>query len=91
MTPKEKAEELLRIFYNQMGMPLDCEWNDDCYNKFKDRNGLAKSCALIAVDEIIKVCPYIDLKVRETEDQLSAFDFQFVSYWQEVKQKIEKL
>ena len=41
----------------------------------------AKECALIVIDETIKVC----------EDQLSAFDFKFVSYWQEVKQEIEKL
>jgi len=76
MNPKEKAEDLFRIFYNQMGMPLDCEWNDDCYNKFKDRNGLAKACALIAVDEIL----------------LNGFIPQLVyNYWQEVKQEIEKL
>jgi hypothetical protein len=77
MTPKEKALELVDKFAS----PLDV---------FKI-NINSKRCALIAVDEIIKVCPYIDLKVRETEDQLSAFDFQFVSYWQEVKQEIEKL
>jgi len=75
-TAKEKAEDLFRIFYNQMGMPLDCEWNDDCYNKFKDRNGLAKACALIAVDEIL----------------LNGFNPQLpYNYWQEVKQEIEKL
>ena len=78
MNPEEKAEELLRIFYNQMGMPLDCEWNNDCYNKFKDRNGLAKACALIAVDEIIK------LPIALGVDAL-------ISYWEEVKQEIEKL
>jgi len=66
----------------------------DLFDKFCSITGLfteAKQCALIAVDEIIRVCPYFDLKIRETEDQLSAFDFQFVSYWQEVKTEIEKL
>jgi|LakMenE01Jun11ns_1017448.scaffolds.fasta_scaffold9644618_3 hypothetical protein len=84
MSAKEKAEELLRIFYNQMGMPLDCEWNDDCYNKFKDRNGLAKTCALIAVDEILDV--WKNQQPRRFEEWLGIFQ-----YWQEVKQEIEKL
>jgi len=84
MNPEEKAEELLRIFYNQMGMPLDCEWNDDCYNKFKDRNGLAKACALIAIDEIL------DSYQKETKHGYIISN-QIVPYWQEVKQEIEKL
>jgi len=87
MSAKEKAEELFRVFYNQMGMPLDCEWNDDCYNKFKDRNGLAKACALIAVDEIIKS------NYKNTLNDL-AYRFTIIEldeYWQEVKQEIEKL
>jgi hypothetical protein len=83
MTPKEKAEELFRVFYNQMGMPLDCEWNDDCYNKFKDRNGLAKACALVAVDEILDV--WENQQPRRFEEWLEIFQ-----YWQEVKQEIEK-
>ena len=77
MTPKEKAIELYKKFKNEFPVLA--------------ANVKAKQCALIAVDEIIRVCPYFDLKIRETEDQLSAFDFQFVSYWQEVKTEIEKL
>jgi hypothetical protein len=84
MIAKEKAEELLRIFYNQMGMPLDCEWNDGCYNKFKDRNGLAKTCALIAVDEIIEAIIQYSYAIGYG---LKSQDM----YWQEVKQEIEKL
>jgi hypothetical protein len=84
MTPKEKAKELVDNFIDKMF------YLRDGYNAM-EVFATAKQCALIAVDEIIKVCPYIDLKVRETEDQLSAFDFQFVSYWKEVKQEIEKL
>lgn len=86
MTPKEKAEELLNKYINS-SVVID-EKNKYFHPKPYD---LAKQCALIAVDEIIRVCPYFDLKIRETEDQLSAFDFQFVSYWQEVKTEIEKL
>lgn len=85
MSAKEKAEELFRVFYNQMGMPLDCEWNDDCYNKFKDRNGLAKACALIAVDEIL------DNMMLYQENFDAGRPIHHKSYWQEVKQEIEKL
>ena len=75
MTPKEKAKQLVNEF-SVVGL--------------QQRNeGI--TCALISVDEIIRVCPYFDSKIRETDDQLSAFDFQFVSYWNEVKQEIEKL
>jgi hypothetical protein len=86
MSAKEKAEELFRVFYNQMGMPLDCEWNDDCYNKFKDRNGLAKACALIAVDEIINECYNWAGGPDNMDWEKKRWD-----YWQQVKQEIEKL
>ena len=91
MTPKEKAKELVE----KMMLYSYDKIENEIYPKYivdnKIKKELAKQCALIAVNEIINVCPYIDLKIRETEDQLSAFDFQFVSYWQEVKQEIEKL
>jgi hypothetical protein len=67
MTPKEKAKYLVSRFIESDNMIFNIEG--------------AKECALIVIDETIKVC----------EDQLSAFDFKFVSYWQEVKQEIEKL
>lgn len=51
----------------------------------------AKLSALFAVDEILQVCPYFDSKIRENEEQLCAFEFQFVSYWEEVKTEIQKL
>jgi hypothetical protein len=87
MNPKEKAEELLRIFYNQMGMPLDCEWNDGCYNKFKDRNGLAKACALIAVDEIFE---FMKMDDDHHEDAHFA-NSHWVHYLVAVKEEIKKL
>lgn len=90
-TPKEKAKELLEkmnvIHYTKLGgknsesKGLPVSMHDD----------QIKHCALIAVDEISRVCPYIDSKVRDTEDQLAAFNFQFVSYWDKVKQEILKL
>lgn len=76
MIPKEKAKEL----YNKMWAVEDSMSRND-----------AKQCVLIAIDEIKKVCPFFDAKIRETEDQLSAFDFQFVSYWQEVETETKKL
>jgi hypothetical protein len=83
-TPTEKALEIANKMYN--GSVFDKTKAEHLQEIIR-----AKEVALFAVDEIIKVCPYIDLKIRETEDQLSAFDFQFVSYWQEVKNEIEKL
>ena len=97
MNPKEKAEELLRIIYNQMGMPLDCEWKDDCYNKFKDRNGLAKACALIVVDEILRSEPRSPSNV-DWDDVGGTHQYYYEAqreeadkYWQEVKEEIKKL
>ena len=55
MTPKEKAEELVDKFYRIIKHPeLDC-WED------------AKECALIAVDEIIKLVDSIYWQEVKTE------------------------
>jgi hypothetical protein len=63
MTPKQKAELLIRKYYtfgiNKEGQTLS--WHE------------SKECALIAVDEIIN---NVEL---------------YSTYWQEVKQEIEKL
>ena len=81
MTPKEKAEELIRKYYR--------------WGLHKDGQSLSwlesKECALIAVDEIIK-----DLKesLKVAEDlHLHARGLIIGSFvdWQEVKQEIEKL
>ena len=50
MTPKEKAIELYYKYYNQLSFDLTDEFNDKC----------AKQCALIAVDEIIEHCNYVN-------------------------------
>ena len=90
MTPKEKAEELIDKY-------LDCEnYNNLNLDLFCDECGMstnaAKICALICVDEIInqfkgiyeslKVNGIITGKVEESENY---------KYWQEVKQKLNKL
>lgn len=68
MTPKEKAIELVEKFENLKS------------NKMHDYSRIeyptAKLCALIVVDEIIKV---------------SMDNLYSERYWREVKQKIEKL
>jgi len=77
MTPKEKAIELYNKMYE---------------TGFKPKNALirteqAKECALIAVDEIIASNPKIIIKWAFSGIK----EFDSISYWQEVKQEIEKL
>jgi hypothetical protein len=69
MTPHSKAVDLFNDYYSYLKANLmyDEEARED-----------AKQCALIAVDEILKIT-WVD-KFLITED-----------YWQEVKQEIEKL
>jgi len=68
MTPKEKAEEITLLYYNlgkHLYVPIS----------------FAKQCALIAVDELIKVaCDYSDYDETVTKE-----------YWEKVKIEIEKL
>lgn len=74
MTPKEKAKDLLRKYWN---------------SKFNMHIDIAIQCALIAVDEILKVtAPEIDIYEPYYQE---LDDSQTQVYWQEVKQEIEKL
>jgi hypothetical protein len=70
MTPKEKAEELVLRFL---------KLQEPNYNWFNKQ--LAKQCALISVEEILKS----NYKV------LSGVKPSFYDYWQQVKIEIEKL
>ena len=67
MTPKEKAKELASDFYSIQSNEHDYGINWE----------MAKQCALIAVDEILKT--------------LKPPCLNEYSYWQEVKQEIENL
>jgi hypothetical protein len=67
MTPKEKAKQLI-ISYSR---------NKDL--QFALNDFLAKQCALIAVDQLIK------------EGFFTDGYYNRAAYWQEVKQEIEKL
>jgi uncharacterized protein YvpB len=77
MTSKEKAKELVDKFkYNTRTWNFSNGWEDRFYN--------AKDCALIAVDEILKVLNDYwnqDCKINNTK----------IGYYEEVKQEIEKL
>ena len=84
MTPKEKAKELFTSY-----LILFPEFYNDLEYGYNDVK--AKQCALIAVDEIIKVCPYISKNNCTSLEQVRADEIEFSEYWQEVKQEIEKL
>ena len=78
MTPKQKAEELVNKYkpyvYPYVGSSY---MTGDEYPEQISR--YAKACALIAVDEILKVASFYN----DTQAE--------VTYWQEVKKEIEKL
>jgi hypothetical protein len=79
MTPKEKAIELVEA------MAFSCR---EC-----DYEAKAKTCALIAVNEIL------ELKETQEEYQIQydngewsrKLGYRYSKYWQEVKQEIENL
>ena len=75
MTPKEKALKLCDAFYQFL--PLEQHVILWAYDGWKN----AKQCALIAVDEILNTIEY-----SSQADELSK-----VSYWEEVKNEINKL
>ena len=78
MTPKEKAKELLSIYWNtKVETP---HVRESIMSK-----ELAIKCALIAVDEIIK------LDVFDCNEDWSNEDGDTREYWEEVKQEINKL
>ena len=76
MTPKEKAEELVNKFTQHSQLQVG-------YMGVTSRIQSAKQCALIAVDECIKLHYNLESDrngIGESHD-----------YWIEVKQEIEKL
>ena len=88
MTPRAKAEELF-ITYLEIVSTTDGRYNIE---------GIAKQCALIAVDEIIKERHYVnehyqsDKKLKfHIELELSERLEATRKYWKEVRNEIEKL
>ena len=74
MTPKEKAEELFSTYRYALSIP------NAPLGVIKDN--VAKQCALIAVDELIKD--------NESNEEIVNGGLN-KNYWQEVKQEVEKL
>ena len=77
MTPKEKAKELVLGFL----IVPDSALKEDSNAAWIDRI-LAKQCANIAADEIIK---------SWQEDGNRRLDVGIVNWWQQVKTEIEKI
>jgi hypothetical protein len=81
MTPKEKAEELFEKFNNP-----DTKHYPYIHN--------AQQCALIAVDEIINSRNDdrgFDDTLSSVSNEYYTLHPMYFTYWQEVKQEIEKL
>jgi hypothetical protein len=79
MTPKEKAEELVKKFFE---FNHRVKW-DDINDEWTHDYIQAKECALIAVDEIKK---HTYMGKSKYKNDNNSFE-----YWQEVKQEIKKL
>jgi hypothetical protein len=75
MTPKDKAIELYNKFLNPSG---------DTYLYGMLEHESAKECALISVDEILKL-------ENNNGYYFDGTNVTSISFWQEVKQEIEKL
>ena len=87
MTPKEKAEQLVDKFRNEITSFLG--------DNMKKIN--AKKCALIAVDEILNSSP-LEPNFADWDDCGGEFRYWYDAqkthafyFWKEVKQEIEKL
>ena len=72
MTPKEKARYIVERYHDEFGML----WYT------------SKKCALITVDEILKVN---SLKPIVFEHQLSNLNTGYYEYWEQVKNEISNL
>jgi hypothetical protein len=80
--PREKAIELYEKFFYTIPSISD---------EGQLEHETSKQCSIIAIDEIIKVCPYTSKDNCDTVEQLRANDIEFVSYWLQVKEEIEAI
>lgn len=82
MTLKEKAKDLYDKYFMKMESGID---NDGVWICMALNHGMAKSCALIAVDEILNALD---------SDRIiygSVYRFEEHEFWEEVKQEIKSL
>ena len=87
MTPRQKAEKLLSKFGDIEHLGVYGEYNGSWNWSSSLWNEQTKEAALILVDEIL------DLDLHSVGDY-KCFDDPsewYISYWEEVKQEIEKL
>jgi hypothetical protein len=82
MTPQEKAEQLIEKYKNI---------NHVIFTLIKDKPviWIAKTCAIIAVDEIINSYNVL-LDINEINNGAEHIFYE-QNYWKEVKQEIDKL
>jgi hypothetical protein len=83
MTPKEKAIELVNKYYNKIEHTISDEYAEVTKE-------ITKVCALIAVDEILKLDNHNTYNYL-TENKEHLIVQLANNYWNEVKQEIEKL
>ena len=80
MTPKEKAEELVKTFTNVENVSIEII-SKGRYSEYYPLNiKEAKQCALIAVEYMLEESVYV----------LDGY-YDRNSYWKEVKQEVEQL
>ena len=82
MTPKEKADGLINKFIPHIAGADRYNSTLNLYDK-----DIAKQCALIAVDEIIRT---LNCDLQES-DLRGLGLINLILYWMEVKKEIEKL
>jgi hypothetical protein len=79
MTPKEKAEELVYRFIDEIPANTETDIKKFCE---VDKNA-SKKCALITVQYIINANPH--------SNPFNSDVYSTMDYWQQVKKEIEKL
>lgn len=88
MTPKEKAKELVHK-YRMLLMNADTDCGEEILVSI-----LSVQCALIAVDEIINSREDdggFDDTLSSTSSEYYTAHPMYLTYWQQVKEEIEKL
>lgn len=80
-SPKEKAQELVQKYYNRFEHTISDEYAEVEFE-------VCKECALIAIDEILK----LDNEITYLNKQKKGYTiYTHISFWKEVKQEIGKL
>ena len=84
MTPKEKANKLVDAFYQELPLEKYVTTSDGELSWEYNHWNNSKRCALISVDEILKL-------ENNNGYYFDGTNITSISYWQDVKQEIEKL